>query len=92
MPHPGTAIGTTTTTCPLFTKTYDLLHWLVPVTLRFPRQQCFVGTVAPQDGSQTPAALCAAFKAPAACRRRVSAAAVELGAGARLAVGIARPV
>lgn len=27
---------------PLFTKTYDLLRWLLPATLKFPRQQRFV--------------------------------------------------
>lgn len=27
---------------PIFTRTYDLLRWLVPVTVKFPRQQRFV--------------------------------------------------
>ena len=27
---------------PLFTRTYDLLRWLIPATLKFPRQQRFV--------------------------------------------------
>jgi hypothetical protein len=27
---------------PLFTKTYDLLRWLLPATLKFPRQHRFV--------------------------------------------------
>ena len=27
---------------PIFSKTYDLLRWLIPLTLKFPRQQRFV--------------------------------------------------
>ena len=27
---------------PIFTRTYDLLQWLIPVTVKFPRQQRFV--------------------------------------------------
>lgn len=27
---------------PIFTRTYDLLLWLLPATIRFPRQQRFV--------------------------------------------------
>jgi hypothetical protein len=27
---------------PIFTRTYDLLRWLIPITLKFPRQQRFV--------------------------------------------------
>jgi len=27
---------------PIFTRTYDLLRWLIPATVRFPRQQRFV--------------------------------------------------
>jgi cytosine/adenosine deaminase-related metal-dependent hydrolase len=27
---------------PIFTRTYDLLRWLLPATLKFPRQQRFV--------------------------------------------------
>jgi hypothetical protein len=27
---------------PIFTRTYDLLRWLVPATLKFPRQERFV--------------------------------------------------
>ena len=27
---------------PIFTKTYDLLRWLIPQTVKFPRQQRFV--------------------------------------------------
>ena len=27
---------------PIFTRTYDLLRWLLPVTIKFPRQQRFV--------------------------------------------------
>ncbi len=27
---------------PIFTRTYDLLRWLIPKTIKFPRQQRFV--------------------------------------------------
>ncbi len=27
---------------PIFARTYDLLRWLIPVTVKFPRQQRFV--------------------------------------------------
>jgi len=27
---------------PIFTRTYDLLRWLIPMTVKFPRQQRFV--------------------------------------------------
>jgi hypothetical protein len=27
---------------PIFTRTYDLLRWLIPQTIKFPRQQRFV--------------------------------------------------
>jgi hypothetical protein len=27
---------------PIFTRAYDLLRWLIPLTVRFPRQQRFV--------------------------------------------------
>ena len=27
---------------PIFSKTYDLLKWLIPLTVKFPRQQRFV--------------------------------------------------
>jgi len=27
---------------PVFTRTYDLLRWLIPITVKFPRQQRFV--------------------------------------------------
>ena len=27
---------------PIFTRTYDLLRWLLPLTVKFPRQQRFV--------------------------------------------------
>jgi hypothetical protein len=27
---------------PIFTRTYDLLRWLLPMTVKFPRQQRFV--------------------------------------------------
>jgi hypothetical protein len=30
------------TQSPIFTRTYDLLRWLIPVTVKFPRQQRFV--------------------------------------------------
>jgi len=38
---------------PIFNKTYDLLKWLIPLTLRFPRQQRFVIAAAIQRGAQT---------------------------------------
>jgi len=37
---------------PIFNKTYDLLKWLIPLTLRFPRQQRFVIAAAIQRGAQ----------------------------------------
>jgi hypothetical protein len=30
------------TQSPIFTKTYDLLQWLIPATVKFPRQHRFV--------------------------------------------------
>lgn len=33
---------------PIFAKTYDLLHWLIPVTVKFPRQHRFVLAAAVQ--------------------------------------------
>ena len=27
---------------PIFTRTYDLIRWLIPVTMKFPRMQRFV--------------------------------------------------
>lgn len=27
---------------PIFTRTYDLVRWLIPVTIKFPRQHRFV--------------------------------------------------
>lgn len=33
---------------PIFTKTYDLVAWLVPLTVKFPRQQRFVMAAALQ--------------------------------------------
>jgi hypothetical protein len=33
---------------PIFVRTYDLLRWLVPMTLKFPRQQRFVLAAAVQ--------------------------------------------
>jgi hypothetical protein len=34
---------------PIFTRTYDLLKWLVPATIKFPRQQRFVLALALQQ-------------------------------------------
>ncbi len=34
---------------PIFSRTYDLLRWLIPATLRFPRQQRFVLAQALQE-------------------------------------------
>ena len=34
---------------PIFTKTYDLLVWLVPATTKFPREQRFVMAKAVQE-------------------------------------------
>lgn len=34
---------------PIFTKTYDLLVWLIPVTTKFPREQRFVLARAVQE-------------------------------------------
>ena len=33
---------------PIFSKTYDLVAWLIPVTIKFPRQQRFVMAAALQ--------------------------------------------
>ncbi len=33
---------------PIFSKTYDLVAWLIPVTVKFPRQQRFVMAAALQ--------------------------------------------
>jgi hypothetical protein len=33
---------------PIFTRTYDLLRWLIPMTVKFPRQQRFVLAAAVQ--------------------------------------------
>jgi hypothetical protein len=38
---------------PAVLKVYDLTHWLIPLTLKFPRQQRFVIAVALQTGCQT---------------------------------------
>lgn len=27
---------------PIFTKTYDFLHWIIPITAKFPRHQRFI--------------------------------------------------
>lgn len=34
---------------PIFTRTYDLLKWLIPVTLKFPKSQRFVMARRTQD-------------------------------------------
>jgi hypothetical protein len=34
---------------PIFTRTYDLLKWLIPVTLKFPKSQRFVMAQRVQD-------------------------------------------
>ena len=36
---------------PIFTKSYDLLTWLIPQTLKFPRSQRFVVTKRLQDAA-----------------------------------------
>jgi hypothetical protein len=36
---------------PIFSRTYDLLLWLIPVTVRFPRQQRFVLAAAIQQAA-----------------------------------------
>ena len=36
---------------PIFTKTYDLLVWLVPATTKFPREQRFVMAKAVQEAA-----------------------------------------
>jgi hypothetical protein len=36
---------------PIFSRTYDLLRWLVPATVRFPRQQRFVMAAALQQAA-----------------------------------------
>ena len=36
---------------PIFSRTYDLISWLLPVTLRFPRSQRFVVTRRLQDAA-----------------------------------------
>jgi cytosine/adenosine deaminase-related metal-dependent hydrolase len=36
---------------PIFTRTYDLLRWLIPATLKFPRQQRFVLAEAVQQSA-----------------------------------------
>ena len=45
--------STTNVPTPIFNKTYDLLKWLIPLTLKFPRQQRFVIAAAIQRGAQT---------------------------------------
>lgn len=34
---------------PIFAKTYDLLHWLIPATIKFPREHRFVLATAVQQ-------------------------------------------
>lgn len=36
---------------PIFARTYDLLRWLIPATLKFPRQQRFVMAAALQHSA-----------------------------------------
>ena len=36
---------------PIFTRTYDLLRWLIPVTAKFPRSQRFVLAAAVQQAA-----------------------------------------
>jgi four helix bundle protein len=36
---------------PIFTRTYDLLKWLIPATVKFPRQQRFVLAASLQDAA-----------------------------------------
>ena len=36
---------------PIFSKTYDLLRWLIPVTVKFPREHRFVLATAVQETS-----------------------------------------
>ncbi len=38
---------------PIFTRTYDLLRWLIPATVKFPRQQRFVLAGAIQQAALT---------------------------------------
>lgn len=38
---------------PVFTKTYTLMHWLTPVTCKFPREQRFASAHVLQTGLQT---------------------------------------
>ncbi len=40
------------TATPIFGKTYDLMKWLIPLTLKFPRQQRFVIAAAIQQALQ----------------------------------------
>ena len=36
---------------PIFTRTYDLLRWVIPATIKFPRQQRFVMAAAIQQSA-----------------------------------------
>ncbi len=38
---------------PIFSRTYDLLRWLIPITVKFPRQQRFVLAQALQQTALT---------------------------------------
>ena len=38
---------------PIFVRTYDLLRWLIPITIKFPRQQRFVLAEAVQQAAFT---------------------------------------
>jgi hypothetical protein len=36
---------------PIFARTYDLVKWLIPVTIKFPRHHCFVLATAMQQAA-----------------------------------------
>jgi hypothetical protein len=56
---------------PLFVKTYDLLAWLIPITLQFPKSQRFVLALRLQDAAlDLHERLVAAGKTQRAERRR----------------------
>ena len=38
----SSAINQAMNESPIFTRTYDLLRWLIPITVKFPRQHRFV--------------------------------------------------
>lgn len=57
---------------PIFVKTYDLLDWLIPQTMQFPKSQRFVMAKRVQDAAlDLHELLLAAGKAPRAERRRI---------------------